>query len=230
MADAATISRDISPEMADLLRAGAAHDLGIVCRPGQVQKLWPLLREAERAKLIVFLDLERPIITDMGRRAIGAPSHADADRARLVALCGRKPLQPRRNEDPRTDFDYRSYRSMGYVCTLVVRQPDGRASQPTVRVGKALGSDPQFLGPRNAIILPECEGTPFVLALMPKWLLDRAGFPTCPFPLDDEDASWSADDRAVWDRLRQVCMSVNIRIRRGGNRQPTGKLAYGEYA
>ncbi|WP_156456946.1 hypothetical protein [Bradyrhizobium sp. CCH5-F6] len=221
---------DLAPEMVDLLRAGAAHDIGSVCRPGQVRKLWPVLREAERLKLIVFLDLERPIITDMGRRAIGAPTQADADRARLVALCRRKPLQPRRNEDPRTDFDYRSYQAMGYVCTLVVRQPDGRYNPTTVRVGKTLTSDPQFLGPRNAIILPECEGTPFVLALMPKWLLDRAGFPTCPFPLDDEDASWSADDRATWDRLRQVCMSVSIRIRRGGNRQPTGKLAYGEYA
>jgi hypothetical protein len=221
---------DLTSEMVELLRTAAAHDLGIVCRPGQVQKLWPLLREAERQRLIVFLDLERPIITDMGRRAIGAPSQAHADHARLVALCSRKKPAPRRDADPRTDFDYRSYRSMGYVCTLVVRQPDGRYNPSTVRVGRSLTSDPQFLGPRNSIALPESEGTPFVLALMPKWLLDRAMFPTCPFPLDDEDASWSADDRATWDRLRNVCMSVNTRIRRGGNRPATGKLAYGEYA
>ncbi|MCK1541416.1 hypothetical protein IVB12_05345 [Bradyrhizobium sp. 179] len=221
----------LSPEMAEMLRAGAAHELGIICRPGQVQKLWPLLREAERLGYLRFLGMERPWITEQGRRAIGAPSQAEADRARLVALCGRrKPLQPRRDEDPRTDFDYRSYRSMDYVCTLVVRQPDGRANPSTVRIGKSLSSDPQFLGPRNAIILPECQGTPFVLALMPKWLLDRALFPTCPFPLDEEDAAWSAEDRAIWDRLRNVCMSVNTRIRRGGNRRPTAKLHYGEYA
>lgn len=221
----------LSPEMVDMLRAGAAHDLGVICRPGQVQKLWPLLSQAEKLKLIVFLDMERPIITDMGRRAIGAPSQAQADHARLVALCTRrKPLQPRPDADPRTDFDYRSYQSMGFVCTLVVRQPDARYKPTTVRVGRSLTSDPQFLGPRNSIRLPECEGTPFVLAVMPKWLLDRAQFPTCPFPLDEDDASWSADDRATWDRLRQVCMSVNIRIRRGGNRPSAGRLHYGEFA
>lgn len=221
---------DLAPEMVDLLRAGAAHDIGIICRPGQVQKHWSTLREAERLKLIFFADLERPVITDMGRRAIGAPTQLDADYARLKALCGRKKPALRRDEDPRTDFDYRSYRSMGYVCTLVVRQPDTRCNPATVRVGKTLKSEPQFLGPRNSIVLPECDGTPFVLALMPKWLLDRAMFPTCPFALDEDDASWSADDRATWERLRHLCMSVNTRIRRGGNRQPTGKLHYGEYA
>jgi hypothetical protein len=222
---------DLAPELVDLLRTAAAHDLGVVCRPGQVQKIWPLLSVAERLKLIVFLDMERPIITDMGRRAIGVPSQAQSDHARLVALCTRrKRLQPRRDADPRTDFDYRSYRSMGYVCTLVVRQPDSRSNPSTIRVGRSLTSDPQFLGPRNSIVLPECEGTRFVLAVMPKWLLDRAMLPTCPFPLDDEDASWSADDRATWDRLRNVCMSVNIRIRRGGKQQPTAPLQYGQYA
>jgi hypothetical protein len=221
---------DLSSEMVDLLRTAAAHGCGLVCRPGQVQKLWPLLSQAEKLKLIVFLDMEQPIITDMGRRAIGVPSELDANYARFVAACRRTKQAPRRDEDPRTDFDYRSYQSMGYVCTLVVRQPDSRSNPSTVRVGRALTSDPQFLGPRNSIVLPECEGTPFVLALMPKWLLDRALLSTCPFPLDDEDASWSADDRATWDRLRNLCMSVNTRIRRGGNRQSSGKLAYGQYA
>lgn len=221
---------DLAPEIVDLLRGAAQHDLGVVCRPGQVQKLWRLLSEAKRLKLITFLDLERPIITDMGRRAIGAPTQLDADYARLRALCGRKKPALRRDEDPRTDFDYRSYQSMGYVCTLLVRQPDGRPSRPTVRVGKTMTSEPQFLGPRNAIILPECEGTPFVLTLMPKWLLDRAAFPTCPFPLDEDDASWSDADRATWDRLRNICMSVNTRIRSAGRRSPAAKLLYGEYA
>lgn len=219
----------LAPEMADMLRAGAEHDLGIVCRPGQVQKLWPLIREAERAGWIRLLDAEKPWLTDAGRKAIGAPSQSEADYARLVKLCSRrKPLTPKPAEDPRTDFDYRSYRSMGYACVLAVRQPDARENPSTIRVGRSLRGDPQFLGPKNAIILPESEG-PFVLALMPKWLITKTMLPTHPIALS-EDEPWTDEERALWTRLRDVCLSVNTRIRRGGTRQPTGKLHYGEYA
>lgn len=222
---------DLAPELVDLLRAGAAHDIGIICLPGQVQKHWATLREAERLKLIFFQDIEHPVITDMGRRAIGAPSQVDADYARLKALCGgRKRLTPRPDADPRTDFDYRSYKACGYVCTLVVRQRDDRYNPTTIRVGKTLTSDPQFLGPKNSQVLPECADTPFVLALMPKWLFDRTGFSAYPLALDEDDAAWTDADRATWTRLRDVCFSVNSRIRNSGRRTPTAKLAYGQYA
>jgi hypothetical protein len=222
---------DLAPEMVDLLRAGAEHVNGVICLPGQVRKLWPLLSEAKRLKLITFLDVEHPIITDMGRRAIGAPTEIDAGYARFVAACmSRKRLTPTPDKDPRTDFDYRSYKSCGYVCCLVVRQPDGRYNPPTIRVGNTLTSDPQFLGPKNSQVLPECEGTPFVLALMPKWLIDRTGLSTYPVALDDNDGAWSADDRKTWARLRDVCFSVNSRIRSAGRRTPTAKLQYGQYA
>jgi hypothetical protein len=230
LTEARRANADLTPEMVEMLRTAAEHQLGTVCRPGQVQKLWPLLSEAARLKLVVFLDVEHPMITDMGRRAIGAPSQAQASHDRLVELCRRNKSPPRRDADPRTDFDYRSYKSMGYVCTLVVRQPDARHKPATVRVGRTLGSDPQFLGPRNSIVLPECEGTPFVLAVIPKWLLNVALFSTCPFALDEDDASWSDDDRATWDRLRSLCMSVNTRIRRGSSQPTTTRRAYGETA
>lgn len=220
----------LAPELADLLRAGAADDLGICCRPSQVTKLYPALREAERLGYVRFLDIERPWITDSGRAAIGAPPQLDADYAKLTELCRRrKSLVPARKDDPRTDFDYRSYKAMGYVCTLAVRQPDAREKPATLRVGRTLQSDPQFLGPRNAIILPESEGTRFALAVMPKWLIERAGFSTWPMALPD-DEPWTEDERATWDRLRQVCHSVNSRIRTGGRRSPTAKLHYGEFA
>lgn len=220
---------DLAPEMVDLLRVGAAHDNGICCRPGQVQKLWPLIREAERAGYIRLLSVEQPWLTDAGRAAIGAPCQTDADYARLSKLCKRrrKPL-PRPADDPRTDFDYRSYRSLGYVCVLLVKQQDDRYQPSTVRVGVTLTSDPQFLGPKNSIVLPESEGR-FVLALMPQWLIMKAMLSSYPLALS-EDEDWSDEERALYDRLRNVCISINVRIRRGGSRSPAPKLQYGEYA
>jgi hypothetical protein len=121
------VNPDLAPEMTEVLRAGAEHSHGFCCMPGQVRKLWPLLREAEKLGFIRIISSERPWITPKGREAIGAPSESEASRLRLIALCGgRKVLEPRRAEDPRTDFDYRSFKSMGWVCTVVVRQPDQR--------------------------------------------------------------------------------------------------------
>lgn len=220
---------DLAPDMLELLRAGAAHDNGICCRPGQVQKLWGVIRDAERAGYVRLLSVEQPWITEAGRKAIGAPSQTDADYARLTKLCRRrrKPL-PSPSDDPRTDFDYRSYRSLKYVCVLLVKQQDDRYQPTTIRVGRTLTSDPQFLGPKNSIVLPESEGR-FVLALMPDWLMRKAMLPGYPLALSEEEP-WSDEERAVYDRLRNVCISINTRIRRGGSHSPAPKLHYGEFA
>lgn len=229
MIDAATISLDLTPEMADLLRAGAADHLGIVCSPGQVQKNWKLLRELQAMGLVRFPSIEQPWITDAGRAAVGAPSQAQVDRARFIEMCGRrKRLVPEKSRDPRTDFDYRSYRAMNYVCTLVMKQPDLREEPTSLRVGRSLTSDPQFLGSKNSVILPESEGR-FVLALMPHWLISRAGLSTYPLPLDETDPSFTEDERKLWDRLRMVCYSVNARIRAAG-RKKTERFRWGESA
>lgn len=221
------VAAELSDEMVELLRAGAADHLGIVCRPGQVEKNWAVLREAERLGYLRFLDMTQPWITDAGRAAIGAPSQAEAARAKLVEICSRRPrLIPDKRRDPRTDFDYRSYRAMNYVCTLVVKQPDHRENPLTVRVGRTLTSDPQFLGPNNSIVQPESDPR-FLLAVMPDWLLKRADFSTYPMPLDENE--WSESDRATWDRLRMVCYSINARIRTAGRRQPQ-KYRFGESA
>lgn len=229
MSNSATLTRqDVSPEVAELLRAGAADHLGFVCSPGQVQKNWAAIREAERAGYLRFLTMERPWITPAGRAAIGAPTEAQVDRAKLVAMCKRKPLKPKKKADPRTDFDYRSYRTMGYACTLVVKQVDRREDPPSVRVGRTLTSDPQFLGPNNSIVQPESEGR-FVLCVMPDWLIKRAGLSTYPLPLDDADPDFTDEERATWARLRLVCQSVNSRIRTAGRRL-TETFRYGENA
>jgi hypothetical protein len=229
MSNSATLTRqDISPEVAELLRAGAADHLGFVCSPGQVQKNWAAIREAERAGYLRFLTMERPWITPAGRAVIGAPTEAQVDRAKLEAMCKRKPLKPTKKADPRTDFDYRSYRSMGYACTLVVKQVDRREDPPSVRVGRSLTSDPQFLGPNNSIVQPESEGR-FVLAVMPDWLIRRAGLSTYPMPIDDDDPDFTDDERATWARLRLVCQSINSRIRTSGRRL-TETFRYGENA
>jgi hypothetical protein len=229
MSSSATLTRqDVSPEVAELLRAGAADHLGFVCSPGQVQKNWAAIRDAERAGWVRFLTMERPWITPAGRAAIGAPTEAQVDRAKLLEMCKRRPLKPKKKADPRTDFDYRSYRNMGYACTLVVKQPDRREDPPSVRVGRSLTSDPQFLGPNNSIVQPESEGR-FVLAVMPDWLIKRAGLSTYPLPLDDDDPQFMDDERATWLRLRLVCQSINSRIRTAGRRL-TERFRYGENA
>ena len=74
---------DLTPEAVSLLRAGAENALGFCCLPGQVQKNWEHIRVAERAGY-VRLVTERPWITDAGRKAIGAPSQEEADRARFI--------------------------------------------------------------------------------------------------------------------------------------------------
>lgn len=227
MTTAATMERELTAEMAELLRAGATDRLGIVCSPGQVQKNWQSLRELQALGYVRFPNIEQPWITEAGRRAIGAPSQAEVDRAAFIEMCSRrKRLVPEKRHDPRTDFDYRSYRSMGYACTLAIRQPDYRDDPPTIRVGRSLTSDPQYLGPNNSIVLQESDET-FVLAVMPDWLIQRAGLSTYPLPLDETE--WSEDARARWDRLRNVCHSVNSRIRNAGRKRPE-RFRYGESA
>ncbi len=231
MSDSATLIRNnVSPEVATLLRAGAADQNGIICRPDQVVKNWGSLREAERLGYLRWLDITRPWVTDEGRAAIGAPSQADADRAKLVLLCmgARKPLVPAKRDDPRTDFDYRSYKACGYACTLLVKQPDARENPETLRVGRTLTSEPRFLGPRNSIVQPESEGR-FVLAVMPEWLIKRAELSTYPFPIDRLDPAFTDDECLIWERLRNVCVAVNSRIRNAGKSGPA-KYRFGESA
>jgi hypothetical protein len=231
MSDSATLIRnDVSPEVATLLRAGAAEHLGIVCRPDQIEKNWKALTEAKRLGYVRFPDIFHPMITDDGRIAIGAPSQAEVDRAKLILLCARarKPLVPAKRDDPRTDFDYRSYKACGYACTLLVKQPDARENPETLRVGRTLMSEPRFLGPRNSIVQPESEGR-FVLAVMPEWLIKRAELSTYPFPIDRTDPAFTDDECLIWERLRNVCVAVNSRIRNAGKSGPV-KYRFGESA
>lgn len=225
-----TTTIDITPEMEALLKAGAANTAGLCCMPGQVQKNWKALREAQRLGYIRFLDITRPWVTDEGRRAVGLPCELEASRLALRnALPRRKPLEPAKRDDPRTDFDYRSFRSMGWVCVLAVKQPDYRSEQGTLRVGRTLKSPPLFLGPRNSIILPETEGR-FALAVVPSWLTRISGLSTHPLPIEENDPAFSDDERALWDRLRSVCHSVNSRIRTAGRKVQAAKMRFGETA
>lgn len=219
---------ELTPEMVELLRSGASHVHGMICVRGQVQKNWKHLRELERLGFLRFLgSLDNPWITEAGRAAIGAPSEMEASHARLVAICAaaRKPLTPAKRNDPRTDFDYRSYKTMGCVCVLAKRAPDYRTNPNTVRI--VANGTIQGFGPGNSIIMPESEG-PFVLAVIPDWLQRRLKLPTIGFALP-EDEEWSDDERALWERLRNVCRSINTRIRNAGRGQHE-RRRYGETA
>jgi hypothetical protein len=218
-------------ELAEVLRAGASHQYGLCCLPGQVTKLWPLLREAERLGYVRFIGLERPWITPQGRLAIGAPTEMEADRARMVLLCAgaRKPLTPAKRDDPRTDFDYRSYKANNFVCILAVKARDDRPEKQTIRIVVSGSTRPQGLGGGNSIIMDETKGDePFVLAVVPDWLQSKCRLPTYAMPLP-EDQDWSDADRALWERLRNICFSINSRIRNAGRAQHE-RRSFGAYA
>lgn len=226
MSTAAALDHDLSPAAVELLRAGAADNLGYCCSPGSVVKNWPAISEAKKRGYLRFLG-EHPWITDKGRKAIGAPTETEAGRLRAIATFNIKPrLIPAKRNDPRTDFDYRSYRAQRLVCTLVIKQPDPRHNPQTVRVGRTLTSPAQHLGPRNSNIQPESEGR-FVLTLVPDWMtraMWKDGnyvapiFSANPFPLDETDPDFTDEERATWNRLRRVCQSINSRIRSAGRR------------
>lgn len=231
---------ELSPELVELLWVGADHKFGFCCLPGQVRKNWGLLREAERLGFMRFVGMQ-PWLTEAGRSAIGAPPEGEKQRLEFRALCAdyakRRALDPVKRDDPRTDFDYRTYKTMRYVCTLVFRQQDNRAVKQTTRVGKTLTGDPQFLGPRNSIIQPESTER-FVLTLVPDWMtrpikkfgdLKPAPFSTYPLPLDETDSAFTDEERETWARLSRVCFSINSRIRRAGIRQHERGI-FGEYA
>jgi hypothetical protein len=220
---------NLSPELVELLWAGADHKFGFCCLPGQVQKNWGLIREAQRLGFMRLVGMQ-PWLTEAGRGAIGAPPEGEKQRVEFRQMCERlakrKALEPVKRNDPRTDFDYRSWKTMGWRCTLVFRQQDNRAVKKTVRVGRMPTSEAQFLGPRNSTIQPESTER-FVLTLVPDWMtrpikkfgeFKLAPFTTYPLPLDEFDPAFTADDRETWDRLRNVCFSINSRIRRAGIR------------
>lgn len=237
MPSPALTRNDVSPEMAELLRAGVADHLGFVCLPGQVVKNYPVLREAEQLGYVRFIN-NLPWITDEGRAAIGEPSQAKADRAKFIEMCSRrKRLVPDKLHDVRTDFDYRAWKAMDWRCTLVFRQPDSRPAYRTTRVGRTVHGDPQFLGDRNSQIQPESTRR-FVLTVVPGWMTRarwKGGvyiapiFSTYPAPIDEIDPEFSDAERATWDRLRQVCITINSRIRNAGRKRPE-KFRYGESA
>lgn len=215
MASAATISQDeLSAELVELLHRGAADHYGLICRPGEVQKNYKHLRIAERLGYLRFIDVTRPWITEEGRAAIGAPTEMQVDHARLVEVCKQiKPKRPapKKQKDSRTDFDYRSYKTMNQVCIIAVKLHDDRLNPNTIKIGRIGFNEPHFLGPRNSIIMPESEGR-FVLALIPHWLQERTKLPTWGFPLPEND-QWTDAERATWDRLSQICRTINSRIR-----------------
>ncbi len=234
---------ELSPELVELLKAGAEHKYGRCCLPGHVQKNFAALREGERLGFVRFLqgNIRNPWITEAGRAAIGALPEGEKQRAELRQVCAdyakRKALAPPKRDDPRTDFDYRSWKTMGWRCTLVFRQHDDRDVKRSVRVGRMPNSEPQYLGPRNSNIQPESTER-FVLTLVPDWMtrpikkfgeFKPAPFTTYPLPLDETDPAFTAEDRATWDRLSGVCFSINSRIRRAGSRQHE-RLTFGEYA
>lgn len=227
---AALLRNEVTPEMAELLHAGAADGRGLVCRPGQIRKNYATLRAAEKLGYLRFLDLDRPWITEEGRAAIGAPSQAAADRARAALLLApfRKRLVPEKRDDPRTDFDYRSYQTMKFVCVIVIKLPDDRQNPPSLKVGRiGVPSEPHYLGSKNSILMPESEGR-FVLALIPDWLQQRTKLPTYGLALD-EGPEFTDEEREIWERLRKVCSSINSRIRNANRRKPE-RLRFGEFA
>lgn len=208
-----------------LLEAGAADAMCRCCLPGKVREHWAELMELESRRLVRLHGFDA-YITELGRREIGALSETEATIARLRPILRRKPLNPRPNDDPRTDFDYRAYRTMKWNCTLVF----SRLERGTNAVSKLPSSKVEFLGANTSIVQPESEGR-FVLVLVPDWMFKKNVFSSFPFPIDEDDPAFTAEERALWDRLRHTCHSINVRIRRGtAKAMPARSLGYGANA
>lgn len=129
--------------------------------------------------------------------------------------------------DPRTDLQYKTWRTMKLFAVPVVRHSDRLASIEVSRDGDAAGKH-AFIPLRSApIVLPESRD-PLQLVLVSKpiakWIAEKQGVSLSAAPADLV-GDWSDDDRELWARLRALATHINVNIHRGGSaRKPRRML------
>ncbi len=136
-------------------------------------------------------------------------------------------IEKAKTPDPRTDLQYKTWRTMKLFAVPVVRHSDRPASIEVSRDGDAAGKH-AFIPLRSApIVLPESRGAlQLVLIAKPiaKWIADKQGVSLSAVPADLV-GDWSDDDREHWARLRALATHINVNIHRGGStRKPRRML------
>lgn len=121
--------------------------------------------------------------------------------------------------DPRTDLQYKTWRTMKLFAVPVVRHSDRLASIEVSRDGDPTGKH-AFIPLRSApIVLPESRD-PLQLVLVgkpiAKWMAEKQGVSLFGVP-PELVGDWSDNDREVWMRFRALASHININIQRGGS-------------
>lgn len=156
------------------------------------------------------------------RAAVGGALEAVREKAAELAL-----LEKAKTPDPRTDLQYKTWRTLKLFAVPVVRHSDRPASIEVSRDGDAAGKH-AFIPRRSApIVLPESRA-PLQLVLVGKpiarWIAEKQGVSLSAVPAD-LIGDWSDEDRKHWARLRALAGHININIQRGGSaRRPRQML------
>jgi hypothetical protein len=217
---------ELSPELVELLTAAAQTTYGRVCYPYQCRGPLGLLLVQARARGFIYYDDATPIITDAGRRAVGAPTELELickNRGGLFGKVGEAATR-RRPDDPRSRITYQSYRTARMFCTLVVKLAEPPIDARGLKC--SMNGDPirWFTLPLHRIIIqPESQGS-FVLVVVPKWLakpFDPKRITELAGVLPDlcDSIEWTEDQKTDWNRLRRKASVINTRIRNGGVRR-----------
>lgn len=150
---------------------------------------------------------ERPSIFGLTaaerRAAYDEASERAMEAARAAALAYKSKHAP----DPLAQ-QYRLWNTMGMVCVLVVKHRDKPASIEISRDGSYYPHT--YLPTSKMIVQPESVDQ-FVLAVVPKWLAQRAELMGITLPLSPA-RPWTDEQRAAWERLGRLRSSINTRI------------------
>jgi hypothetical protein len=216
---------ELSQELVELLTAAAQTTYGRVCYPYQCRGPVGLLLVQARARGFIYYDGATPIITDAGRKAVGAPTELELickNRGGVFAKPGEH-VTRRQPDDLRSRITYQSYRTARMFCTLVVKlaEPPGARSLKC-----SMNGDPSkffYLPLSRIIIQPESQGS-FVLVVVPKWLakpFDPKRITELAGVLPDlcDSIEWTDQQKTDWNRLRRKAGVINTRIRNGGVRR-----------
>jgi hypothetical protein len=221
---------ELSPELVELLRAAAQTTYGRICYPYQCRGPVGLLVVQARALGFIYYDGATPIITDSGRKAVGAPTELELickNRGGLFAKDGVAATR-RQSDDPRSRLTYQSYRSARMFCTLVVKLSEPPSDARGLKC--SMNGDPTrwFTLPLHRIIIqPESQGR-FVLVVVPKWLakpFDPKRITELAGVLPDlcDSIEWTDQQKTDWNRLRRKAGVINTRIRSGGPRRSSDR-------
>jgi len=146
------------------------------------------------------------------RRAVYEQAQANAMEAAHQAAIAHK---ERNKPDPR-EQDYLAYRSMGYVCALVVRTM--RPCPASIECTRDGAGARFWLSNSKARIQPESDGE-FLLVAIPKWLAQRVGL-TGTTPELSSEREWTPEQRETWEALKHARNRINTKIYFANRRAP----------